>query len=41
LSKKKKKSGSQNDRLASKLNLISAILNLITILLVLADKLIE
>jgi len=43
LSKKhrKKKSGNQSERLASKLNLIAAILNLITMALVVIEKLLE
>ena len=41
LSKHKKKSGNQTDRLTSKINLIAAILNLITIVLVVVEKLLE
>lgn len=36
-----KKSGNQSERLASKLNLIAAILNLITMALVVIEKLLE
>ena len=41
LSKRKKKSGNQTDSLTSKINLIAAILNLITIVLVVIEKLTE
>lgn len=41
MSKRKKKSGNQTDRLTSKINLIAAILNLITIVLVVIEKLTE
>lgn len=41
MSKHKKKSGNQTDRLTSKINLIAAILNLITIVLVVIEKLTE
>ena len=39
--KPKKKSGNQTDRLTSKINLIAAILNLVTVLLIVLEKLIE
>ena len=39
--KPKRKSGNQADRLASKLNLIAAILNLVTVLILLIEKLTE
>ena len=38
---RKKKSGNQSDSLASKLNLIAAILNLITMALVVIENLLE
>lgn len=38
---RKKKSGHQTDRLTSKINLIAAILNLVTVLLIVLEKLIE
>ena len=38
---RKKKSDNQNERLASKLHLIAAILNLITMALVVIEKLLE
>lgn len=41
MSKRKKKSGNQTDSLASKFNLIAAILNLITVILILLEKLLE
>lgn len=41
MSKRKKKSGNQTDSLTSKINLIAAILNLITIVLVVIEKLTE
>lgn len=43
LSKKhcKKKSGNQTDRLTSNINLISAILNLVTVILIVLEKLLE
>lgn len=41
MSKRKKKSGNQTDSLTSKINLIAAILNLITIVLVVIEKLAE
>lgn len=39
--KAKKKRGNQTDSLTSKINLIAAILNLITIVLVVVEKLLE
>ena len=39
--KTKKKRGNQTDSLTSKINLIAAILNLITIVLVVVEKLLE
>lgn len=39
--KPKKKSGNQTDRLASKYNLIAAILNLVVAILLLIEKLTE
>ena len=39
--KPKKKSGNQTDRLASKYNLIAAILNLVVVVLLLIEKLTE
>ena len=39
--KTKKKHGNQTDSLTSKINLIAAILNLITIVLVVVEKLLE
>ena len=41
MSKRKKKSDNQTDSLTSKINLIAAILNLITIVLVVIEKLTE
>ena len=41
MSKRKKKSGNQTDSLTSKINLIAAILNLITIVLVVIERLTE
>lgn len=41
MSKQKKKRGNQTDSLTSKINLIAAILNLITVALILLDKLLE
>lgn len=41
MSKRKKKSGNQTDSLTSKINLIAAILNLVTIVLVVIEKLTE
>ena len=39
--KAKKKCGNQTDSLTSKINLIAAILNLITIVLIVIEKLLE
>lgn len=41
MSKRKKKSGNQTDSLTSKINLIAAILNLITVILIVLEKLLE
>ena len=41
MSKRKKKSGNQTDRLTSKINLTAAILNLITVILIVLEKLLE
>ncbi len=37
----KRKSGNQTDRLTSKINLIAAILNLVTVVLIVLEKLLE
>lgn len=41
MSKRKKKSDNQTDRLTSKINLIAAILNLVTVVLIVVEKLLE
>lgn len=41
MSKRKKKSGNQTDSLTSKINLIAAILNLVTVALIVLEKLLE
>lgn len=38
---RKRKSGNQTDRLTSKINLIAAILNLVTVVLIVLEKLLE
>lgn len=39
--RRKRKSGNQTDRLTSKINLIAAILNLVTVVLIVLEKLLE
>ena len=41
MSRRKKKNGNQTDRLTSKINLVAAILNLVTAVLLLIEKLSE
>ena len=41
LSRRKKKDGNQTDRLTSKINLVAAILNLVTVVLIVLERLLE
>ncbi len=41
MSRRKKKNGNQTDRLTSKINLVAAILNLVTVVLIVLERLLE
>ncbi len=41
MSRRKKKDGNQTDRLTSKINLVAAILNLVTVVLIVLERLLE
>ena len=41
MSRRKKKNGNQTDSLTSKINLVAAILNLVTVVLIVLERLLE